>query len=193
MRIPLASLTNLDNLLCDKLRDRIASFDQVELTQRVLIGFGQYRYFFRPPRKGFEYAIDRRSSFFPPAERCNKSQTAQMFRKDAELLRRNMLMSFLGSGTRIVLPEFRSLDHHLLILLTTCSLVPLHSEAVSANHAIRWQAALCTLQPRAPLFEQTACQSRSSLPHKPEDCEGAGGRGNGNQKRKPHELKPFPV
>ena len=116
-----------------------------------------------------------------------------MFRKDAELLRRNMLMSFLGSGTRIVLPEFRSLDHHLLILLTTCSLVPLHSEAVSANHAIRWQAALCTLQPRAPLFEQTACQSRSSLPHKPEDCEGAGGHGNGNQKRKPHELKPFPV
>ena len=77
LRIPLASLTNLDNLLCDKLRDRIASFDQVELTQRVLIGFGQYRYFFRPPRKGFEYAIDRRSSFFPPAERCNKSQTAQ--------------------------------------------------------------------------------------------------------------------
>ena len=50
----LASLTNLDSLLCDKLRDRIASFDQVELTQRVLIGFGQYRYLFRPHRKGFE-------------------------------------------------------------------------------------------------------------------------------------------
>ena len=30
LRIPLASLTNLDNLLCDKLRDRIASFNQVE-------------------------------------------------------------------------------------------------------------------------------------------------------------------
>jgi len=40
----LASLTNLDNLLCDKLRDRIASFNQVELTQRVLIGFGQHCY-----------------------------------------------------------------------------------------------------------------------------------------------------
>ena len=54
LRIALASLVNLDDLLCDKLRDRIASFNQVELTQGMLIGVGQYRYLFRPHRKGFD-------------------------------------------------------------------------------------------------------------------------------------------
>lgn len=48
LRIALASLVNLDDLLCDKLRDRIASFNQVELTQGMLIGVGQHRYLFRP-------------------------------------------------------------------------------------------------------------------------------------------------
>ena len=37
LRIALASLVNLDDLLCDKLRDRIASFNPVELTQGMLI------------------------------------------------------------------------------------------------------------------------------------------------------------
>ena len=54
LRIALASLVNLDDLLCDKLRDRIASFNQVELTQGMLIGVGQYRYLFRPHWKCFE-------------------------------------------------------------------------------------------------------------------------------------------
>ena len=51
LRIALASLMNLDNLLCDKLRNRIASFNQVELTQGMLIGVGQHRYLFRPHRR----------------------------------------------------------------------------------------------------------------------------------------------
>ena len=48
LRITLASLTNLDNLLCDELRNRIASFNQVELP------LGQHLNLFRPHRKGFE-------------------------------------------------------------------------------------------------------------------------------------------
>ena len=54
LRIALTSLVNLDDLLCDKLRDRIASFNQVEFTQGILIGVGQHCYLFRPHRKGFD-------------------------------------------------------------------------------------------------------------------------------------------
>ena len=48
LRIALPSLADLNNLLCHQLRDRIASFNQVELPQGMLIRFGQNRYLFRP-------------------------------------------------------------------------------------------------------------------------------------------------